>query len=135
MCDSTETTTTDESEYTYELRSSWCSASRLSTSTRDRRKQDRGWLLLEERIDLNFGLLDKLLANGVLNEVEYDEVKASQSTITRYKKLSEYLELAIAKKRSPDVDNDYVAALQSTNQQHLLNYELNAGSKYIPLSR
>ena len=120
----------DESEYKYELRSSWCSASRLSTSTSDRRKQDRGCLLLEERIDLHFGLLDKLLASRVLNEVVYEDVKASQSTITGYKKLCEYRKLA--RKRSANEVYDFDTALQSTKQQHLLNYARNSGSKYTP---
>lgn len=84
--------------------------------------------MFEERLDLNFGLLDKLLATEVLNEVEYDDVKSSQSTITGYKKLSEYKE--VARNRSADVSYEVVTALQFT-KQHLLNYAWNSGSKYI----
>src|SRR6218665_2627710 len=104
---------TDDSEYTYELCSSCCAASRLSERTNVRLGQSHGLLLFEERTDLNFGVLDKLLASGVLNEVEYDDVKASQSTVVRHHELAEYK----ARKRSFDID--FVAALQSTKQQHL----------------
>lgn len=120
---------TDDFEHTYELYSSSCTASRLSASTRFRLEQDRGWLLFGERVGLNFGLSDKLLANGVLDEVGYDDVKASQSTIIGYQKLSQYRELANRRSTYMEVNYHFVTALQFTMQQHLLNYAWNSGGK------
>lgn len=120
----------DDYNYTYELYSNSCCPSSLqNASTRVRLQQGRGWLMFDERIDLHFGMLDKLLANGVLNVVEYDNVKASQSSIIGDKKFTEYLKLA--KNRPPYANYNVALAAESTKQRHLLNYLGNSGSKFI----
>src|SRR6218665_1122798 len=111
---------TSDSDYTHELYSSCCNA-----STPAIRIQDHGRRLLAERIDLNFGALDRLLANGLLNEVEYNDVKASKSSIIGYKKLSEYTELAW--NRSTCADYDVFLTARFAKQQHLVNYAQNSG--------
>lgn len=115
---------TEETDYAHELYSSHCASSRLNAISYDERKlQHLGCMLFGERVDLDFGLLDKLLANGLLNEVQYKVVKASQSTIIGWEKLSECI--------TSYSSAVFVSAIQMTMQQHLFNYAWNSGSKYI----
>jgi hypothetical protein len=112
----------------YELYSNICQPSRLQATEDEDEDEDeeplydRATLLFEERVDLDFGLQDKLLANGVLSWAQYADIKTSQSSLCGARKLWGYTQ-----KKS----TDFILALQRTKQQHLLNYVSNWGSKCI----
>ena len=108
--------------YVHELYSNICEPSRLQTSTDEEPLVNRGELLFEERVDLDFGLQDKLLANGVLSAAQYSEIKTSQSSLYGARKLWGY-----AKKKSAY----FISALRLTKQQHLLNYARSSGCKFV----
>lgn len=108
--------------YTYELCSNHCGPSRLEASTDEESLYDRATLLFEERVDLEFGLQDKLLANGVITGAQYAYLKTCQSSLCAARKLWDYV-----KEKSAA----FVLALRRTKQQHLLNYVSSSGSKCI----
>lgn len=106
-----------EPDYKYELLSTQCGSSHPHVNSTREVLRNRVGLLWEERIDLNFGLLDKLLACRALTGAQYNDIKASESTITGYEKLDMHI---FANKSW----NKLYSALQETKQQHLLNYQL-----------
>src|SRR6218665_3748024 len=108
--------------YVYELCSNICEPSRLQARTDEEPLVDRGTLLFEERVDLDFGLQDKLLANGVLSAAQYSDIKTSQSSIYGARKLWGYIK---------GKSDDFNSALRLTKQQHLLNYVHGSGCKCI----
>ena len=110
--------------YAYELYSNLCQPSRLLNASTESEEPlyDRATLLFEERVDLDFGLQDKLLANGVLSWAQYADIKTSQSSLCGARKLWGYTQEKSA---------DFTLALRRTKQQHLLNYVWSSGSKCI----
>src|SRR5688572_11935703 len=75
---------------------------------------------LEERIDPDSGLLDKLLANGNLSRKEHSLIKGKSSLYERNCLLLNYL----LEKQKVD---SLIEALRSSEQTHIANY-LNANS-------
>ena len=83
---------------------------------------------LEERLDPNSGLLDKLLANKTLSKIEYDNIKGRHLYYKRNGRLLDY----IKKKKKYD---SLIGALKDTGQTHLANYLIgNGGTTSISLS-
>lgn len=70
---------------------------------------------LEEHVDPDFGLLDKLLAHGILSRKETSEVKANSPVYKRNAQLLDY----ILKKHKGD---RLFEALRETEQLHIINY-------------
>src|SRR6218665_2269101 len=71
--------------------------------------------LLVERINPDFGILDKLLASKALSRVEIAEVKKLS---TPHEKNSRLLELVTENEKLKEFFN----ALKDTHQEHLVNY-------------
>lgn len=77
---------------------------------------------LEERIDPDSGLLDKLLANGNLSRKEHSLIKGKSSLYERNGLLLNY----ILEKQGGD---SLIEALRNTEQTHIANYlNANAGT-------
>lgn len=70
---------------------------------------------LIERLDPDFGLLDKLLANEGLTRSEVNVIKAKE---TLEKKNSELLQIVSAKNHC----SKFIDALRQAKQTHLVNY-------------
>lgn len=75
---------------------------------------------LIERLDPDFGLLDKLLANEGLTRSEVNVIKAKE---TLEKKNSELLRIIAAKK----IYSKFIDALRETRQTHLVYYLISNG--------
>ena len=88
---------------------------------------DQHGSFLEERMDSDFGLLDKLLANNTLYKKEYDNIKSHQLFYERNARLLHY----ISKKKKYD---SLIDALRETRQIHLVNYLLGNGGTAISLT-
>lgn len=81
--------------------------------------QHRGFL--EERMDPDSGLLDKLLGNKTLSKIEYDKIKSHQYDFyERNARLLDY----ISQKNKYD---SLIGALRDTRQTHLVNYLIGNG--------
>ena len=72
---------------------------------------------LEERMDPDFGLLDKLLGNKTLSKLEYDKIKGHHLSLSseRNARLLDYIS------QMKKYDN-LIGALMDTRQIHLVNY-------------
>ena len=70
---------------------------------------------LEERMDPDSGLLDKLFGNKTLSKMEYDDIKDHHPFYRRNAWLLDYIE----HKRKYD---KFIGALKDTRQTHLVNY-------------
>ena len=70
---------------------------------------------LQERVDPDSGLLDKLLANKTLSWVEYNNIKGHHLYYERNARLLDY----ITQKMKYD---NFISALKDTSQTHLVNY-------------
>jgi|SRR6218665_985915 len=77
-------------------------------------------VFLEERMDSDSGLLDKLLANKTLSRKEHTVIKCKDSMYDRNGLLLDY----ILEKRKGD---SFIEALRSAEQTHVANY-LNANA-------
>lgn len=75
---------------------------------------------LEERIDPDFGLLDNLLAAGILNRRETQEIKSETNIFKR-----NHLLLKIIEERH--LVQGLTTGLKMTNQAHLSNFLSNNG--------
>jgi len=76
---------------------------------------DQHGSFLEERMDPDSGLLDKLLANRTLSRIEYSNIKGHQSFCERNARLLDYI------CQTEKYDN-LIGALRDTRQTHLVNY-------------
>ena len=82
---------------------------------------------LEERIDPDSGLLDKLLAYKTLSKIEYDKIKGHHLFYERNARLLDY----ISQKKKYD---SLIGALRDSRQTHLVNYLIENGGTAISLS-
>lgn len=85
----------------------------VDTNAEETIEQNREWL--EEHIDPNSGLLDKLRASRIFSWREVFLVKLKGSCRKRNSKLLDY----VLKKRQGDC---LIAALRDNNQLHIVNY-------------
>ena len=76
---------------------------------------DQHGSFVQERIDPDSGLLDKLLANKTLSKIEYDGIKVHHLFYERNARLLDY----ISQKKKHD---SLIDALRDTHQTHLVNY-------------
>src|SRR6218665_579410 len=85
---------------------------------------------LQERMDPDSGLLDKLLANKTLSKIEYDGIKVHHLFYERNARLLD----CISQKKKHD---SLIDALRETRQNHLVNYLIGNGgtanSYYRPI--
>lgn len=79
---------------------------------------------LEEIVDSEFGLIDKLRSKCVLNMREIEDIKAKE---TRIRRNSLLIEIITKKKRIPE----FCEALKDTGQQHVVNYLKTCGGKLV----
>src|SRR6218665_3372853 len=79
---------------------------------------------LIERIEPDFGLLDKLRESKALSRIEIAEVKAQQ---TSYKRNSMILDYISAR----DQCDNFILALKDTHQIHIANFLAANGSKSL----
>lgn len=79
---------------------------------------------LQERMDPDSGLLDKLLANKTLSKIEYDDIKDHRPFYRRNARLLDY----ISQKQKYD---SLIGALKDTRQTHLVNYLTGSGGTTI----
>src|SRR6218665_1025794 len=79
---------------------------------------------LEERMDPDFGLLDKLLGDKTLSKKEYDNIKGHHLFYERNARLLDY----ISQKNKYD---NLLGALSDTHQTHLVNYLMGNGGTAI----
>lgn len=75
-------------------------------------------------MDPNFGLLDKLLANGSISRREIDVVKSKSSLSERNSQLLDFI-------FDKDVCDGLIAALQDADQMHIVNYLTANGGKAL----
>lgn len=97
-----------------------------TSTTKFRQPEEDDFVLhkafLEEVLDPDFGLLDKLLEIGTLSFREIVDIKSKD---TFYKRNSELLDLICKKKKSDCLVN----ALTDTNQSHVVNYLIGDGGE------
>ena len=79
--------------------------------------------LITDRLDPDFGLLDKLLASRSLTRSEVAKVKAVSDSYGRSGKLLEYV-------FDKGIYEEFLDALRDTQQTHLANFILSNGGKY-----
>ena len=82
---------------------------------------------LQERMDPDSGLLDKLLANKTLSNIECDDIKDHHPFYRRNARLLDY----ISQKKKYD---SLIGALKDTRQTHLVNYLVENGGIAISFS-
>jgi hypothetical protein len=75
-------------------------------------------------MDPDFGLLDKLRANGTIGWREIEEVSSKSSSFRRNSQLLEYI---LAK----DQTDGLIAALRDADQMHIVNYLTANGGKNL----
>lgn len=83
---------------------------------------------LIDLIEPDFGLLDALLANGLLCNRKYAEVRSMQ---TVYKRNERLLKFIFTHKRKDKFDR-FMEALELTSQFHVVNFIKMNGSKCLP---
>lgn len=83
--------------------------------TREKEIVERNRDFLEERMDPDSGLLDALLAKGILSRKEMAEVKDKSPIYTRNSKLLMYM-------LEENQCSDLIAALRDNEQKHIVNY-------------
>lgn len=81
---------------------------------------------LEERMDPDSGLLDKLLSNKTLSKIEYDNIKGHHQCLF-YKRNARLL-ICIGQKNNYD---SLLGALRDTRQTHLVNCLIENGGTVI----
>jgi len=88
---------------------------------------DQHGRFLEERMDPDSGLLDKLLANKTLSKTEYDDIKDHHPLYRRNTQLLDFIE----QKKNYD---SLISALRDTRQTHLINYLIGNGGRPTSIS-
>ena len=71
--------------------------------------------LLEERIDPDYGLLDKLLASAVLTKRQIDKIRAQETFQDRNEKLLDYV-------LEGNAYDSFIQSLRDSRQKHIFNY-------------
>lgn len=74
-------------------------------------------------MDPDFGLLDKLLANGTIGRREVGDIRSKRSSWLRNSQLLDYI---LAKDQSVGL----IAALRDSDQIHIVNYLTANGGKH-----
>ena len=96
-------------------------------TTSGKRMFDQHRSFLQERMDPDSGLLDKLLANKTLSRIECNDIKDHHPFDRRNDRLLHYISL---KKKY----NNLIDALRDNRQTHLVNYLIgNGGAEIIVL--
>lgn len=85
---------------------------------------DRHRSFLVDRLDPDFGILDDLLSSGYLTRPEMQRIKSGQDSYERNEKL---LDFVLRKSNFLE----FLEALKSSNQNHLLNFISANGGKCI----
>ena len=80
---------------------------------------------LVDRIDPEFGLLDKLLASGALGREAFQEIKLNNNTACKKSRI--LLDFILNNKKA----NELVSALMDSGQTHLVNYLNTDGGKKL----
>jgi len=84
---------------------------------------------LEERMDPDSGLLDKLLANKTLSKAEYNNIKGHHLSLF-YERNTRLLDCINQNKKY----DSFIGALRDNCQTHLVNYLIgNGGTEIIAL--
>lgn len=71
--------------------------------------------LLEERMDPDFGLLDKLLASAILTRRQIDRIRAQETFQDRNAKLLDYI-------LEGNLYDSLIQSLRDSRQNHVVNY-------------
>ena len=79
---------------------------------------------LEEHIDPDFGLLDKVRANGLIGYKEVEDVESKSSSCKRNAALMNYV-------FAEDQCDGLIAALRDADQIHVANYLIADGGKVL----
>ena len=71
---------------------------------------------LSDIVEPDFGLLDQLLSLGVLARRQYDDIRSERRAA--YRRTDAVLDLLTSEEQC----NQFITALQRTDQQHVINY-------------
>lgn len=94
----------------------------LVLSVRDIMEEHRDFLI--ERIEPDFGLLDKLRESKALSRIEIAEVRAQQTSYKRNSTILDYISAS-------DQCDNFILALKDTHQIHIANFLAANGSKSL----
>ena|SRR6218665_988361 len=88
---------------------------------------DKTKLMLEERMESDYGLLDFFLKSGTLTRREIQDIRSVSPTFARNGKLLNYIV-------EKDAVEELKIALAEGNQMHLVNFIKGAGGRILQYS-
>lgn len=114
----------DHCDYKYELLSSYCGPHRDDLLLLQSFRLYNFYGVFLGHLDLDFGLLDKLLANRIISGAELNAIKSINFVYEKHRSLMRWIS-------ENDKTTEFDDALEETHQTHLINYGKSFGCRYI----